>query len=65
MANITKDTDGGAVEDTYGRLVRVVGDRSGAVRLDLGLSDLMVTPEIWADLDRRVRASFRPELLAE
>ena len=63
MAN-TPDTDGGQVSDTYGRGVRVVGDRSGAVRLDLGLTDLMVTPEIWDDLDRKVRAAFRPERLA-
>lgn len=59
-----QDTDGGHVEDTYGRRIRVVGDRSGAVRLDLGLSDLMLTPELWAALDAKVRASFRPELLA-
>jgi hypothetical protein len=31
----------------------------------MGLTDLMLTPEIWDDLDRRVRAGFRPELLAE
>lgn len=61
----TQDTDQGVVYDTYGRGVRVVGDRSGAARLDLGLTDLMFTPELWADLDRRVRAGFRPELLAE
>jgi hypothetical protein len=63
--DLTKDTDGGAVEDTYGRRIGVVGDRSGVVRLDLGVRDLMVTPEIWAELDRKVRAAFRPELLAE
>jgi hypothetical protein len=61
----TQDTDQGTVCDTYGRAVKVVGDRSGAVRLDLGLTDLMLTPAIWDDLDRRVRAAFRPELLAE
>lgn len=61
----TQDTDQGVVYDTYGRGVRVAGDRSGAARLDLGLTDLMFTPELWADLDRRVRAGFRPELLAE
>jgi hypothetical protein len=60
-----KDIAGGYVSDTYGREVGVVGDRSGAVRLDLGLSDLMLTPEIWDDLDRKVRAAFRPELLAQ
>jgi hypothetical protein len=54
----------GKVEDTYGRQVTVVADRSGAVRLDMGLSDLMFTPELWDDLDRRVRSAFRPELLA-
>jgi hypothetical protein len=59
------DTDGGLVEDTYGRGIRVVGDRSGAVRLDLGLTDRMLTPELWDDLDARVRKAFRPELLAE
>jgi hypothetical protein len=61
MAN--DDTDHGTVDDEYGRRVRVVGDRSGAVRLDLGLSDLMLTPEQWDDLDRRVRAALRPERL--
>jgi hypothetical protein len=60
-----QDTDHGEVFDTYGRRVGVVGDRSGAVRLDMGLTDLMLTPEIWDDLDRRVRAGFRPGLLAE
>jgi hypothetical protein len=59
------DIDGGHVTDTYGREVEVVGDRSGAVRLDLGLSDLMFTPELWDALDAKVRAAFRPELLAE
>jgi hypothetical protein len=60
---MNEDTDHGVVSDTYGRGIRVVGDRSGAVRLDLGLSDLMVTPAIWDDLDQRVRAAFRPALL--
>lgn len=59
-----QDTNGGEVFDTYGRRVGVVGDRSGAVRLDLGLTDLMLTPELWEALDAKVRASFRPELLA-
>lgn len=60
-----QDTKGGEVFDTYERRVAVVGDRSGAVRLDFGLTDRMVTPEIWADLDAKVRAAFRPELLAQ
>jgi len=61
---MAKDIDGGEVRDTYGRLIEVTGDRSGAVRLDMGLTDRMVTPEIWEELDAKVRASFRPELLA-
>lgn len=55
---------GGAVLDTYERPVHVVGDRSGAVRLDLGPTDRMFTPELWEALDAKVRAAFRPELLA-
>jgi hypothetical protein len=58
-----QDTNGGEVFDTYGRQIGVVGDRSGAVRLDLGLTDRMLTPELWDELDRKVRATFRPELL--
>lgn len=60
---MSKDTNGGEVFDTYGRRIGVVGDRSGAVRLDLGLTDRMLTPELWEALDAKVRASFRPELL--
>ena len=61
---MNENIDGGEVRDTYGRLIEVVGDLSGAVRLDMGLTDRMLTPELWDELDRKVRASFRPELLA-
>lgn len=57
------DTTHGTVADTYGREVGVVGDRSGAARLDLGLTDLMFLPEMWDDLDFRVRSAFRPDRL--
>ncbi len=40
----------GSVEDTYGRDVKVYRDRSGAVRLVMGLTDLMLPEEQWTDL---------------
>lgn len=61
---VNENTNGGEVFDTYGRRIGVVGDLSGAVRLDLGLTDRMLTPELWDELDAKVRAAFRPELLA-
>ena len=60
-----EDTRHGEVYDAYGRRIEVTGDRSGAVRLDMGPADLLLTPEQWDDLDRRVRAAFRPELPAQ
>jgi hypothetical protein len=62
---MNENIDGGEIRDTYGRTIEVTGDRSGAVRLDMGLTDRMVTPEQWDELDRKVRAAFRPELLVE
>jgi hypothetical protein len=60
-----EDIYGGEVRDTYGRTIEVTGDRSGAVRLDIGLNDRMLTPAMWDELDAKVRAAFRPELLAQ
>jgi hypothetical protein len=54
-----QDTEFGAVEDSHGRRVKVVADRSGAVRLDLGLTDLMFTAEQWAELTARGDRAIR------
>ena len=60
-----EDIYGGEVRDTYGRAIEVTGDRSGAVCLGIGLNDRMLTPAMWEELDAKVRAAFRPELLAQ
>lgn len=40
----------GEVEDSYGRRIEVWLDRSGAVKLGLGLTDLMLPRGDWEDL---------------
>jgi hypothetical protein len=65
MTELAKDTDHGVVYDSYGAGIGVTGDRSGAVILSYGFTTRMLTPEVWDELDAKVRAAFRPELLTQ